>query len=145
LGNELDRSQTKKIEYLDASADGFDDLRDEGLGLLDALAAGEDVAVVVAAQLAHDEQRIRKAVLAPRGRGRGSGVADQRPLQPAEPPNLHAQGAPERRHAGGVAPEEEPHVQRRAADDGEVRAAAQVLGLGLLRPRRQERWEERDL
>jgi hypothetical protein len=124
--------------YLDASADGFHDLRDEGLGLLEALAAGEEVAVVVAPELADHEQRPRHQAL-PAPRGRGSGVA-QRPPEPAEPPDLHAQGAPERRHAGRVVPEEEPHVQRRAADDGEVRAVAEVLRLP-----REERRHERKL
>jgi hypothetical protein len=56
-------------------------------------------------------------------------------LQLPEPPDLHAQGAPERRHAAGVVPKEESLIQRRAANDGEVGAPAQVLRL-LLREER---------
>lgn len=126
--------------YLDASADGFHDLRDQGLGLPEALAAGEEVTVVVAAELADDEQRPRQAIRAPaRGRrGAGGAVAEGRSLEPPEPRDLRAEGAPERRHADRVAPEEEPHVQRRAADDGEVGAVGEVLRLP-----RQERRQER--
>lgn len=118
-------------EYLDAVADGLDNGWNVGFGLGHGLVGSQEEDVVVPAKLSHEEERFAQVVVvvAPT---RG-GVAQRRPEQLLEPPELDTEGGVQWRHRGDVLPLVEGQVQRRRPDHREVGARAEVLAVGQVR------------